>query len=78
MYDAIIAGARCSGSVIAILVARKGYRVLVVDRASPATPPPPPWIHQPRVVESAGYHKAPCTAQGTSDAFRDAELLAQT
>jgi 2-polyprenyl-6-methoxyphenol hydroxylase-like FAD-dependent oxidoreductase len=34
MYDAIIVGARCSGSPTAMLLARKGYRVLVVDRAT--------------------------------------------
>jgi 2-polyprenyl-6-methoxyphenol hydroxylase-like FAD-dependent oxidoreductase len=33
-YDAIIVGARCAGSPTAMLLARKGYRVLVVDRAS--------------------------------------------
>jgi 2-polyprenyl-6-methoxyphenol hydroxylase-like FAD-dependent oxidoreductase len=27
------------------------------------------------LVGDAGYHKDPCTAQGISDAFRDAELL---
>jgi len=32
-YDAIIVGARCAGSPAAMLLARKGYRVLVVDRA---------------------------------------------
>ena len=34
MYDAIIVGARCAGSPTAMLLARKGYRVLLVDRAS--------------------------------------------
>src|SRR5688572_25188364 len=33
-YDAIIVGARCAGSPTAIQLARKGYRVLVVDRAT--------------------------------------------
>jgi len=33
-YDAIVVGARCAGSPTAMLLARKGYRVLVVDRAS--------------------------------------------
>lgn len=33
-YDAIILGARCAGSPTAMLLARKGYRVLVVDRAT--------------------------------------------
>jgi len=33
-YDAIIVGARCAGSPTAMLLARKGFRVLVVDRAT--------------------------------------------
>jgi 2-polyprenyl-6-methoxyphenol hydroxylase-like FAD-dependent oxidoreductase len=33
-YDAIIVGARCAGSPTAALLARKGYRVLVVDKAT--------------------------------------------
>lgn len=34
MYDAIIVGARCGGAPTAMLLARQGYRVLVVDRAT--------------------------------------------
>jgi 2-polyprenyl-6-methoxyphenol hydroxylase-like FAD-dependent oxidoreductase len=33
-YDAIVVGARCAGSPTAMLLARKGYRVLTVDRAT--------------------------------------------
>jgi 2-polyprenyl-6-methoxyphenol hydroxylase-like FAD-dependent oxidoreductase len=33
-YDAIVVGARCAGSPVAMLLARRGYRVLLVDRAS--------------------------------------------
>src|SRR6266576_6933351 len=33
-YDAIVVGARCAGSPTAMLLARKVYRVLLVDRAS--------------------------------------------
>jgi 2-polyprenyl-6-methoxyphenol hydroxylase-like FAD-dependent oxidoreductase len=33
-YDAIIVGARCAGAPTATLLARKGYRVLLVDRAT--------------------------------------------
>ena len=33
-YDVIVVGARCAGAPTAMLLARKGYRVLVVDRAS--------------------------------------------
>jgi 2-polyprenyl-6-methoxyphenol hydroxylase-like FAD-dependent oxidoreductase len=32
-YDAIVVGARCAGSPTAMLLARKGFRVLLVDRA---------------------------------------------
>lgn len=34
MYDAIVIGARCGGAATAMLLARKGHRVLLVDRAS--------------------------------------------
>jgi flavin-dependent dehydrogenase len=34
MYDVIIVGARCAGSPLAMLLARKGHRVLVVDRST--------------------------------------------
>jgi flavin-dependent dehydrogenase len=33
MYDAIVIGARCGGAATAMLLARRGHRVLVVDRA---------------------------------------------
>lgn len=32
-FDAIVVGARCAGAPTAMLLARRGYRVLVVDRA---------------------------------------------
>ncbi|MEO6457977.1 MAG: NAD(P)/FAD-dependent oxidoreductase [Chloroflexia bacterium] len=34
MYDAIVVGARCGGSPTAMLLARKGYKALLVDRAT--------------------------------------------
>lgn len=33
-YDAVIVGARCAGASTAMLLARQGHRVLVVDRAA--------------------------------------------
>src|ERR1700738_1535746 len=33
-YDIIVVGARCAGSPLAMLLARKGYRVLLVDKTS--------------------------------------------
>jgi 2-polyprenyl-6-methoxyphenol hydroxylase-like FAD-dependent oxidoreductase len=34
MYDAIVVGARCAGSPTAMLLARRGFKVLLVDRAT--------------------------------------------
>ena len=34
MYDAVVVGARCAGAPTAMLLARKGYKVLLVDRAT--------------------------------------------
>jgi flavin-dependent dehydrogenase len=33
-HDAVIVGARCAGASTAMLLARQGYRVLAVDRAT--------------------------------------------
>src|SRR4029453_16579253 len=33
-YDAIVVGGRCAGAPTAMLLARRGYRVLAVDRAT--------------------------------------------
>ena len=47
MYDAIVVGARCAGSPTAMLLARRGYRVLLVDRASfPSDTMSTHYIHQ--------------------------------
>jgi len=34
MYDAIVIGARCTGSPTAMLLARRGFKVLLVDKAT--------------------------------------------
>jgi hypothetical protein len=34
IYDAVIVGARCAGAPTAMLLARTGYQVLLLDRAS--------------------------------------------
>ena len=50
-YDAIIVGARCAGSPAAMLLARKGYRVLLVDRAEfPSDTLSTHMIHAPGVA----------------------------
>ncbi len=51
MYDVIVVGARCAGSPTAMLLARKGYRVLLVDRAGfPSDALSTHYIHQPGVA----------------------------
>jgi 2-polyprenyl-6-methoxyphenol hydroxylase-like FAD-dependent oxidoreductase len=51
MYDALIVGARCAGSPTAMLLARKGYRVLLVDRATfPSDAPRNHVIHAPGIA----------------------------
>jgi flavin-dependent dehydrogenase len=51
MYDAIVVGARCAGSPTAMLLARKGYRVLLVDRDTfPSNHMSTHWVHQPGVA----------------------------
>src|SRR5215217_5629154 len=47
-YDAIVIGARCAGSPTAMLLARKGYTVLMVDRATfPSDTVSTHFIHAP-------------------------------
>lgn len=51
MYDAIIVGARCAGSPLAMLLARKGYRILLLDKATfPSDTLSTHHIHQPGVA----------------------------
>ncbi|MBL1120220.1 FAD-dependent monooxygenase [Streptomyces sp. 110] len=51
MYDVIVVGARCAGSPAAMLLARAGYRVLMVDRARfPKDTLSTLYIHQPGVA----------------------------
>jgi flavin-dependent dehydrogenase len=56
MYDAIVVGARCAGSPTAMLLARKGYRVLLVDKSGfPSDHMSTHWIHQPGVARLARW-----------------------
>jgi 2-polyprenyl-6-methoxyphenol hydroxylase-like FAD-dependent oxidoreductase len=51
MYDAIVVGARAAGSPTAMLLARKGHRVLLVDRATfPSDTLSTHYIHQPAIA----------------------------
>src|SRR5438128_10032791 len=51
MYDAIVVGARCAGSPTAMLLARKGYRVLLVDKATfPSDTMSTHFIHLPGIA----------------------------
>lgn len=51
MYDVIVVGARCAGSPTALLLARQGYRVLLVDRDTfPSDHMSTHWIQQSGVA----------------------------
>lgn len=51
MWDAIVVGARCAGATTAMLLARQGHRVLMVDRAEfPSDTMSTLFIHQPGVA----------------------------
>src|SRR3954470_1653965 len=55
-YDVIVMGARCAGSPTAMLLARKGYRVLAVDRASfPSDTVSTHLVHPPAVNAMARW-----------------------
>lgn len=55
-YDAIVVGARCAGAPTAMLLARKGYQVLVVDRATfPSDTLSTHMIHAPGVAALARW-----------------------
>ena len=50
-YDAIVVGARCAGAPTATLLARKGYEVLMVDRATfPSDTVSTHFVHAPGVA----------------------------
>src|ERR1700719_1113525 len=56
MYDAIVVGARCAGSPTAMLLARRGYRVLLVDKATfPSDTISTGYIWQPGVACLKGW-----------------------
>src|SRR5262245_19189331 len=55
-YDAIVVGARCAGSPTAMLLARKGYRVLLVDCATfPSDTVSTHMVHPPGVSALARW-----------------------
>ena len=51
MHDVVIVGARCAGAPLAMLLARKGHEVLLVDRATfPSDTPSTHFMNSPGVV----------------------------
>ncbi|WP_052847277.1 NAD(P)/FAD-dependent oxidoreductase [Streptomyces avicenniae] len=56
MFDAIVIGARCAGAPTAMLLARAGYRVLLLDKAQPGTDTlSTHLVHQPGVAALARW-----------------------
>ena len=59
-FDAIVVGARCAGAPTAMLLARQGHRVLVVDRASfPSDTLSTHYIWQRGLARAAGWGLLP-------------------
>src|SRR5262249_62304837 len=55
-YDAIVVGARCAGAPTAMLLARRGWRVLLVDRATfPSDTVSTHLMHAPAVAALARW-----------------------
>ena len=54
MFDVIVIGARCAGSPTAMLLARKGYKVLLVDKATFPSDTISTHLVWPHGVESLG------------------------
>jgi flavin-dependent dehydrogenase len=76
MFDVIVVGGRCAGAATALLLARRGFRVLVVDRARfPADIPHGHFIQRqgPRLLQSWGvlndvvYSGCPAVTKVTMD-----------
>ena len=50
MWDAVVVGARCAGATTALLLARQGHRILLIDRARfPSDTMSTLFIHQPGI-----------------------------
>ena len=71
MYDALVVGARCAGSPLAMLLARRGAKVLLLDRVTfPSDIPHGHFVHRhaPRRLREWGIlgHVAARTPAVTS------------
>ena len=75
-YDAIVVGARCAGASLAMLLARQGARVLLVDRATfPSDIPHGHFIHRhgpPRLRDWGLLDKVASRTPAISRMVRDA------
>jgi flavin-dependent dehydrogenase len=75
MYDAIVVGARCAGSPTAMLLARRGHRVLLVDRAAfPSDTLSTHYIHQPGVERLARWGLLARLAESSAPPIRSYTL----
>ncbi|MGY1730527.1 NAD(P)/FAD-dependent oxidoreductase [Geodermatophilus sp. SYSU D01045] len=62
-YDAVVVGARCAGAPTAMLLARRGWRVLLVDRARfPSDTLSCHFLHQSGVASLVGWGLHPVLA----------------
>ncbi|MFD9698201.1 NAD(P)/FAD-dependent oxidoreductase [Lentzea sp. NPDC059081] len=63
MFDAIVVGARCAGASAALLLARAGRKVLLIDRSEfPSDTMSTLYLHQPGVARLARWGLLPAVA----------------
>src|SRR5215216_1985294 len=75
MYDAIVVGVRCAGSPTAMLLARRGHRVLAVDRAGfPSDTLSTHYIHQSGVACLERWGLLPRVASAGAPSIRSYTL----
>jgi 2-polyprenyl-6-methoxyphenol hydroxylase-like FAD-dependent oxidoreductase len=75
MYDAIVVGARCAGAPTAMLLARRGHRVLLVDRAAfPSDTLSTHYVHQSGVAHLDRWGLLPRIAAAGAPAIREYTL----
>jgi 2-polyprenyl-6-methoxyphenol hydroxylase-like FAD-dependent oxidoreductase len=75
MYDAIVVGARCAGSPTAMLLARKGHKVLLVDRAGfPSDTLSTHYIHQSGIAHLERWGLLPRIVAAGAPAIRNYTL----
>jgi glycine/D-amino acid oxidase-like deaminating enzyme len=80
MYDAIVIGARCAGAPTAMLLARKGHKVLLLDKSTfPSEIAHGHFIHRqgPKLLARWGSPRRYCEIRSVFPVTREARAACQ-